>query len=302
MNPSSSNFVIKSDRLAVEIAAPGTAYRGTRFDWNGFVTQATLDGAHTFCVPESYQPGQGTGGIGLCNEFNNDQPLGYTTAKAGDVFAKLGIGLLKRPDTTDYNFFRTYEIEQLFPVSVETGPDRARFVVEPLECQGLAARLVKTLSVKGNQLLIDYQLENVGPQALLVNEYCHNFVGIDQQPIGPDYRLSFPYELNFDTSAQRLFEPDVLSIESKAIGFSTTPQKAFYCRPLGFSRTDQAQWELRHLPSGVGMREYDDFAPLRVAVWGVSHVISAEIFVEISLLPGEKKHWSRRYEFLPDAG
>jgi hypothetical protein len=45
------------------------------------------------------------------------------------------------------------------------------------------------------------------------------------------------------------------------------------------------------------MREFDNFAPKSVAVWGVGHVISAEIFVEINLQPGEKQSWSRQFEF-----
>ncbi len=45
------------------------------------------------------------------------------------------------------------------------------------------------------------------------------------------------------------------------------------------------------------MREYDDFTPVRVAVWGVAHVISAEIFASIQIQPGETQEWTRRYEF-----
>jgi hypothetical protein len=299
--PPSSNeespIQLCSERLAVEIAAPGSVYQGTRFDWHGFITQVTLDGAHTFCVPESYEPGQGTGGIGMCNEFNNDQPVGYAEAKVGEAFPKLGIGLLKRPDLEAYNFFRPHEIDALFPSVVGTGVDWARFVVQPLDCRGYAARLEKTISVNGNQLVIAYTLENVGRLPLLANEYVHNFMAIDQHPVGPDYRLAFPYAVTLDPTMRRFMEPDVLKVEGEAITLQKIPQRAFYCRPLGFAKTSLPQWELRCLPLGVGVREFDDFSPLRVAVWGMSHVISAEVFVEIPLQPGEKKSWTRRFEF-----
>ena len=293
----SGPVVLKSERLEVEIAAPGSVYRGTRFDWSAFITQVTLDGRHTFCVPESYEPGQGTGGIGLCNEFNNDQPLGYDSAKAGEAFPKLGVGLLKRPDGADYNFFRPYEIVQPFPIHIEAAPAQARYVQEPLDCRGIALRLVKTLAVTGSQLTIAYELENVGKEAVSVNEYVHNFMGIDRQLIGPDYRLTFPYPVRFDPNSRRFPGADVLAVSGGELSLKQTPQGPFYCRPLGFSKTEAAQWELRHLPSGVGMREFDDFSPLRVAVWGVAHVISAEVFVEAHLLPGEKRAWKRRFEF-----
>ena len=287
---------LQSSRLAVEIAAPGSVYRGGRFDWNGFVTQVTLDGAHTFCVPESYTPGRGTGGIGMCNEFTHEALIGYAEAKVGETFPKLGIGLLKRQDDGGFNIFRPQEIATLYPVSVENSADQARFVVEPLDCRGYAVREEKILRVQDNQLFITYEMENTGARPVLVNEYVHNFIGIDRHPVGPDYVLSFPYPVQLD-AATRFMEPDVLKVEGHTISFHRTPTRDFYCRPQGATQTGQPQWELRNLPGGVGMREFDDFAPKSVAVWGVGHVISAEIFIEIQLLPGEKKTWSRRFEF-----
>lgn len=84
-------------------------YSGVRFDWNGFITQVTLDGKHTFCVPEALEPGRGTGGCGLCGEFGIHDPLGYDETPIGEYFPKIGAGLLKRPDSEPYDFFRKYE-------------------------------------------------------------------------------------------------------------------------------------------------------------------------------------------------
>ena len=288
---------LHSSRLAVEISQPGSAYHGTRFDWTGFITQVTLDGVagHTFCVPESYQPGKGTGGIGLCGEFGIDQPFGFEAARPGDLFPKLGIGLLRRPDEKPYDFFRTYEIAQTFPVEVESGPDRASFSVAPLECGGYAVHLVKTIRVQENSLEITYQLENTGQKSLVTNEYVHNFVGIDRQPLGPDYRLRLPNPVRYDPQAAFGMEP--VAVQGNEIGFTSTPQKDFYFRPLGFGRSAEPQWEIRLQSSGVGLRETDHFSPARVAVWGTAHVISAEIFVAIALQPGETQTWARRFEF-----
>jgi len=91
---------------------------------------------------------------------------------------------------------------------------------------------------------------------------------------------------------------NILVVEGSELSLNAVPERPFYRRLLGYAPTDQAQWELVHTPSGVGMRELDDFAPVRVAVWGTTHVISTEVFVEIDLQPGETQTWSRRYEFL----
>jgi hypothetical protein len=317
-----SPILLRSDRILVEIARPGTVYTGTRFDWTGFITQVTLDREHTFCVPESLQPGQGTGGIGLCNEFGIERPIGYDDAQPGEAFPKLGIGLLTRPDEGQYNFFRTHEIAQPFPIDVQVVPDAATFVVAPLECRGYAARLTKAVSVEGSALTIAYQLENVGSRRLSTHEYCHNFCGIDGHPLGPEYRLRIPYEIAFeDVSAQmvgrlprwmrllprplqiglvrRLLNRmgSILATEGGELWCRSTPERQFYRRLVGFAKSESVQWELVHTPSGLGMREYDDFAPSRVALWGASHVISAEVFVDIELPPGETMAWTRRYEF-----
>jgi hypothetical protein len=101
----------------------------------------------------------------------------------------------------------------------------------------------------------------------------------------------------------RMVAPGNTDIQIQGHDFrpNTTPHAPFYFRPLGFTKSDSYQWELTHLPSGVKMREYDDFTPSRVAVWGTTHVISAEIFVDIYLHPGQAKTWTRKYEFIAPA-
>ncbi len=291
---STSPILIRSNRLSVEIAAPGTVYQRTRFDWAGFITQVTLDGSHTFCVPEDYDPKAGTGGIGLCNEFGNEKSVGYTDAKPGDLFPKLGIGLLVRPDGSAYNFFRPYEIAQRFPIHIEAGESQARFTVEPLECRGYAARETKTVSVEGNCLQISYLLENTGSRPIDTHEYCHNFIGIDRQPVGPDYHLRFPYPVAFE---KMQMNTEILQVQGGDIRWKALPQKPFFCRPTGFYPTEKPQWELRLESSGAGMCEYDDFPPSRVALWGVGHVVSAEMYTDIDIQPGQSQAWTRRYEF-----
>lgn len=316
-----SPITIRSNRLMVEIAAPGTVYHRTRFDWTGFITQVTLDGRHTFCVPEDYNPAAGTGGIGLCNEFGIEKTIGYDDAKPGQTFPKLGIGLLTRHDDQPYNFFRPYDIAQPFPIRIDAASQQARFVVDPLDCRGYATRLTKTVSVEENCLQIAYHLENVGSRPIATHEYCHNFVAIDQQPVGPAYQLRFPFQVTFEEIhetyrgllppllrsiipsfilkrlVKRSLRMDVLDINDQQVSWKFTPVRPFYCRPLGYSKTDQPQWELIYTPSGVGMREYDDFAPTRVTLWGTGHVVSAEIFNDINLSPGQSQSWLRRYEF-----
>jgi hypothetical protein len=299
MTTVSQKYLLQNERLTVEVAHPGGAYSGTRFDWSAFITQITLDGKHTFCMPESLIPGQGSGGIGLCNEFGIDAPIGYAEAQPGDCFPKLGVGLLRRPVSDEYNFGLLHEFAEHFAISAQFDSGGLHFSVQSLDCRGYAAILHKTLTLNANKLCIAYELQNVGSLPIRTNEYCHNFVGFDQKPIGPDYQLRFPYSLTLEQMGVDFMEhmQPMLNIHDNTINPQPLPNSAFYCRPLGYAHTDLPQWELEHKPSGITMREYDDFTPCRVAVWGTPHVISAEVFVQIDIAPGQTQKWTRIYEF-----
>lgn len=100
--------------LSVDIADIGEDYKGTRFDWTGFITQVTLEkGNHTFCVPESLKEGEGTGGSGICNEFGISRAIGYDEAPIGGWFPKPGIGLLQKLDSQSYSFHNKYPLTPL---------------------------------------------------------------------------------------------------------------------------------------------------------------------------------------------
>lgn len=291
-------IVLKSDRLNVEIAVPGTNYRRTRFDWSGWVSQATLDGETTFCALESLVPGEGTGGGGLCNEFGNGEPIGYDDCAAGESFPKLGVGLLTRPDDGRYDFFRPVPLEP-FETSFETAADGRSVVFRqaPKPCRGYAAELVKTLSVAGNRLTIAYELRNAGEKRIETSEYNHNFVRIGGADIGPDYEMTLPIVSAFEST-----KPDrpILSQEGDKLRWLRTPEagESFYALARAFEPAPGLpSWTLVHKSSGAGMRETIDRPLLRLAVWGQTHVASAEMFVDIALEPGETMSWTREYEF-----
>lgn len=281
---------LKSDRLRVEIALPGAIYRGSRFDWTGFITGIVLEDKHSFCVPESLTPGQGSGGLGLCNEFGITTPIGYDEAKTGEKFPKLGTGLLTRPDESDYFFFDKYEVTP-FSIKVSTDFDTAVFKVEPVDCRGHAVKMTKTISVKDNTLVIDYRLENVGSKPLKTEEYCHNFIAVNNNNIGPGYVLKFPYDINAEDI------PEIMNIKGSEIRWNNVPEKDFYCRPRGFNSVKKHYWELLYEPQRVGVREYSEFPIQMVAVWGSTHVVSPEVFIDVNIAPGETQEWSRKYEF-----
>lgn len=285
-------FYLTSERLEVELSAPGGAYRGSRFDWTGHVVEATLDGKHCFCAAESLAPGQGSGGLGICGEFGLFTPIGFDETAPGESFPKLGVGLLTRPDEQPYSFMRPYAIEP-YPIEVKAGADCAVFVAEPVDCRGYAVRYEKAVSLSANVLTISYRLRNVGDRPIVTEEYEHNFLAVDGQPIGPDYalRLSRPFR-----AAASM--PGCIEARTDGIGWTAAPTAPFYARmDIAAGAEDGYRWELLHKPSGVRVSETVDFAPSAIALWGDRHVVSPEVFIALALRPGEERAWTRRYEF-----
>lgn len=284
-------FCIGDGRLLIELAWPGGAMqKGARFDLTGHVVQATLDGVHTFCAPEDFDENRGSGGLGLCNEFWDFSGALYGSAEVGGQFPKMGVGLLTRQTEGPCNLMVPHE-KAVFPIDVSASGRAASFVVHPVECNGYAARIEKTLSVEQNSLLIDYSFENAGGKPIEIREYNHNFVCIDGHPVGPDYRLRLPYP------ADMAEQPEILELDGREITWKGIPGGAFYCRPRAAAMPRPHIWELVHTPSGVGMREIDDFPADGLALWGKRHVVSPEVFFHIGLEPGGRLSWRRRYEF-----
>lgn len=292
--PPPAPTILRSARLTVEIAAPGSMYSGARFDWSSFVTQVTLDGRHRFLSPESQRPGAGTGGSGLCCEFDILGPAGFAETAAGEVFPKWGVGLLTRPDDRPYDFSRAYPVAP-FTRRTSATATRLESVTEAEPCRGLGLRLERALEVVGSDLLSDVSVVNTGTRAVHTREYCHNFAAIDGHPIGPDYRLELSQPLHVDQQDPWFSGTGAVLRPHRLV---PTGANAYLCGPLVPAR-DGFTWRLVHAPSGVSYSEQvlSEPGPALCAVWATAHVISPEVFVDAVLAPGERRAWRRRYAF-----
>src|SRR5262249_20505192 len=69
---------------------------------------------------------------------------------------------------------------------------------------GWGYRYVKRLSVASRGFTIARSLRNTGSRAIVTDHYGHNFTLIDDQPIGPDYRVRFPFTVALNNSINAL--------------------------------------------------------------------------------------------------
>ena len=284
-------FAISSKDLLVDISRPGHLYSGTRFDWNGLVTQVRLD-KHTYCAYESHIPMMGSGGLGLCNAFMGIMEDNFDAVPIGGQFMCIGIGIATKT-SDEYTFMKPYPVEP-FESKITVSESRTVFEQESTPCNGFNYRMHKELDVKDNVLTIRTSLENTGEKSIRTTEFNHNFVCFDGHPVGPDYELSLPYTPEIEIkSGEYNIGLNKLSLQAGPEG-----NKAFYFFVKNHQEAgDKHFWELTHKPTGVSMRETTDFVPEAFNVWGKNYVFSPEVFAKIDIAPGKSFEWTRKYEF-----
>ena len=231
----------------------------------------------------------------MCGEFDNQMKLGYDEAKPGEWFPKLGVGLLRRESEAPYQFMKVYEVRP-YRIDVEqTDASSVTFTVHPEECLGYAVRYRKRLTAEQGTLRVDYELVNRGARPVATNEYAHNFVCLDGKTVGPDYMLAFAGERS---SAFKVQVGDIRA-EADRLEWGSVPERDFYARlhPGGEGAAMPSGWTLTHRPSGLRMSEACGFGVELIAVWGMAHNVSPEMFAPVRIAPGETLTWSRTYRF-----
>ncbi len=282
--------ILKNNNLILELELPGQGYIDSRFDWSGKITSVSYKG---ITVTGSEKEGVSECGKGFYNEFGIDQPLGYEQAGAGGLFHKIGVGLLNR-DAEDYDFFKPYEAEPAdFTVVQRT--DSIHLECLSAEHLGIAYLLTKEILLTEQGFEIRYQLENTGTESIQTNEYCHNFLSMNGAPLGPDYRLEFPFDLRPDRFGQIVNPEGVVEIRAREIHFNGTPGQPFFFSDLSGGETVPAQWSLENKTIGLGISEALSESTGSVNLWGYGHVVSPELFLSIDLEPQGTVEWSRLY-------
>lgn len=287
-------ITLKTDRLRVDIAEPGAhPNRTSRFDRAGFITSVVLDGQTEFCTMEPTNlVHPTTGGVGLCNEFLF--PRACEEAPVGAWFPKFGIGLFRRPDGAPFCFYRQYETKP-FAVRWQAEAGRAVFETAPEECLGYAVREHKTISLEENRLTMAVVLENTGSRPLDMREFCHNFITLERQPIGPAYRLEISY------LADQGADIKAGTIRGAGRGFTFAdynPRAALVSLgPEQVERREEYGWTLRHLGVPACVETRDSFRPDGLDLWAIDHIISVESFFHIKLAPGASAAWTRSWIF-----
>ena len=202
---------IQNKQLRLTIYLPDSQngfYRGTRFDWSGVIGDLEFSGHHLyrpwfssvdpsvrdFIYKDSEIVASANSGItGPAEEFQ--EPIGYASAKPGDTFLKIGVGLLRKADDTPYFFGTHFDIVDGGKWTVRT-TSRSITFQQVLGGPGSDYGYVytKTIRMVGDrsQLVIEHQLRNTGKLPLASKLYDHNFFTVDGLGVGSADSITVP--------------------------------------------------------------------------------------------------------------
>lgn len=285
--------ILKNKNLEIHIDLPSENYNASRFDWTGKIVKVAFQNDQLSSMERHDFKNEHQQGKGFYNEFGIDTALGFEETAIGGWFHKIGVGLLKKEDAM-YNCDKNLEIKPAeFKIIAKSNSLLINCYSESIN--GYSYVLKKEMLIKNNNFIINYDLKNTGEKDIITDEYVHNFTIINKELIGNNYILKFPFELKPLQFIETVNPEQKVKIGQNTITFSDTLKDVvFFSNLSGFKNVD-AQWELIHLKSNIGIKEKGSFQTNKVNLWGAKHVISPELFFSISVEPGQSTQWSRTY-------
>jgi hypothetical protein len=295
---------LQGNGLKLTVALPDAKdgyYRGTRFDWSGLVTKAETGGYTVFSnwLGSPADPTYPSTGSGTFEEFGIESPLGYAEAPAGGTFVKIGIGVLEKPAEAKYNFGNAYKIVRPGEWQVTTGDRSIEFRQELAHPAGYAYRYTKRVALAdaGAGFTIDHTLANTGTKRIDTDHYCHNFLTVDGDPVGPNYALRFGFPATAKTPKE-LF--GIAEVRGDRLVFVKPLMDKEYVQSQILGWDDAAATNrvtVEHAPSGLALHIQGDRPLSKLNVWSVKTTLCPEPFVRVALDPGQSMSWATRYEF-----
>lgn len=273
-------------------------YRGSRFDWSGVIAQLEYKD-HTYFGQwfPKYDPYLHDAIMGPVEAFD---PIDYESAKPGEHFLKIGVGILKKISDQPYRIADPYEILDHGKWKTEKKKDKVRFVHTLTDASGYAYEYTKTVElVKGKpEMRLVHELKNKGKKRIETQVYNHNFFMLDDEPIGPDYSVGFPFELEVISNTRGM--GTVTKAEGKTLSFieAIPPRESVYFVLGGYSdQPEDYDITIQNNKTGTGVRITNDRPISHLPFWSISTTLCPEPYMLIEVDPGKTQTWITTYSF-----
>lgn len=271
-------------------------YRSTRFDWSGAIESLEFKGHNFFgqWFPK-YDPKINDATMGPVEEF--DEPLGFADAQPGGVFAKIGVGALKKPEgARPYSKFTVYDIADNGKWTVRTAADSVEFTQELTDAAGYGWVYRKVVRLeKGKPVLtMEHSLRNTGKKPIETTVYDHDFYMIDARPSGPEYVVKFPFEVKSEKSLGQGVE-----LSGKELRYTQELQRgSAYGELTGFGASP-SDYDIRveNRKAGAGVRQTSDRPLAKLVYWSIRTTACPEAYIALKVAPGQETKWRISWEF-----
>lgn len=287
-------YKLQNNNLEIHIDLPLENYNFSRFDWTGKIVEVKFKNIHLSSAERTDHENENSFGKGYYNEFGIDTALGFNEAKIGGWFHKIGVGLLKKDDN-NYLFSKNYEVDPAdFKVVCE--PNKVLIICKSKDVNGYSYVLKKEIELQESSFMVKYDLQNTGVKDIVTDEYAHNFIAINKDLIGSDYVLKFPFLLKSQFFGEAVNPDRKVDVGQNEIKFNGSPEEQFFFSNLSGNEDVDAKWDLINIKNKTGISESGNFKTNKINLWGWRHVISPELFFNVSVKPGQSTRWSRTYK------
>jgi len=289
---------IKNEEIKMKVFLPDAengVYRGTRFDWSGIIGSLKYKDHEYFGYwKKTHDP-----------YFHEDLPgpvegsvkpgLGYDEAKAGGQFIRLGVGIIEKEDESEFNWRKTYKILDHGKWNIEQGQDWILFTHELNSDIGYSYVYSKKIQLNNDGFIIEHKLKNNGEKVIETDQFNHNFFVIDNERIGPSFKITFPYNISTINEPQ-----DHLIIDGNEIAYNKELKdgNTSFLMIKGFGdAVSENAFSVVNTKSNAGVNFKIDKALHSVVYWACETTLCPENSILLSVAPGEEEFWNSEYTF-----
>jgi hypothetical protein len=290
-------------------------YRGTRFDWSGVIEQLKFGGRTVFNKWKAkHDPKNNDDITGPCEEFGMTEPLGYTAARVGEPFLKIGVGELEKPQEEKYNFFRNYTIlntgrwktSSVIGLPGETASIAFRHTIHAKN--GYAYHYVKSVTLsssgEGRPVFLDlrHELINIGEKRIETDYYNHNFFNVDNFPIGERYRVEFPKPVQPTADSKFGAGVSVANSQFRFLRSLKDGESAFGWLTADGEKQPSYEFDMVYTGTGKGQGirvkvTGQQQTVSKFQLWSIGTTLCPEPFVKLRVEPGDSYSWMTTYQF-----
>jgi hypothetical protein len=308
---------IKNKQLKATIYLPGDNqfYKGVRFDWSGWIGDLEFQGHHLYrpwfqSVDPSVRDvsykgddivvGPNTAMTGPAEEFQ--QPVGYDTAKPGETFLKIGVGILRKDNNDRYAFSTHFDIvdggkwtvhstsKSVTTEQVLGGPDKDYGYV-----------YTKTIRLVGdtNQMVIEHHLKNTGKLPLVSRVYDHNFLTIDGLGVGSADSVTAGYDIHSTRPADAKFARIDGKTATYVSDLKGEDRVSFGLEGFSGDAKDY-DYTVKNQAANVQVHIVGDHPVVNAMVWSIRSILAVEPFIQVQADPGKDFSWTYTYTYSSD--